>query len=374
MRAYTFLLAFALLLVSSASAAHADIIFNNGTTNTVTSPINDRVQILNNTVVTFNAGGNVTAFSSLGGFLTASLAAVSVFDTSRVIDNAANLRGDMSTGGCNVNSASGLSAAVTSEVYILGGSLTGFISSGGGFGCTASNTASGLRAQGSSMVSVSGGTFTGSISSGGFIDNFASGLSAAGNSIVSVSGGTFMGIVSSGGGGVLRAQGLSATGNSLVSVSGGSFTARGASSNLGLLVLDNARVTLFGNDFNFPFGPISPSTGTITGTLQSGESIDFSFFQSRSGQIILSSFDTDDDGVLDGFDSCPGTPAREVVNTEGCAIAQLCPCDNPWKNHAAYVSCVAHTAEDFVTEDLITEAEKDAIVSEAGQSSCGKKK
>ena len=113
MRAYTPLLAFVFLLLSSAPAAHAQVIFDNGMTNTVTLPINDQVQILNNTVVIFNAGGNVTAFSSLGGFLTASLAAVSVFDTSRVIDNAANLTGNMSTGGCNVNSASGLSAADT---------------------------------------------------------------------------------------------------------------------------------------------------------------------------------------------------------------------------------------------------------------------
>jgi hypothetical protein len=40
--------------------------------------------------VIFNAGDNVTAFVSLGGFQTASLAAVSVFNTSRAIDNAAN--------------------------------------------------------------------------------------------------------------------------------------------------------------------------------------------------------------------------------------------------------------------------------------------
>jgi hypothetical protein len=294
MRAYTPLLVLVFLLLSSAPAVQADLIFNNGVTNTVTSPINDQVQISNNTVVIFNAGGNVTAFSSLGGFLTASLAAVSVFDTSRVIDNAANLTGSMSTGGCNVNSASGLSAADTAVVSIGGGNLTGFISSGGGFGCSASNTASGLSARGGSMVSVSGGTFTGSISSGGFIDNFATGLSAWDDARVSVSGGTFMGIVSSGGGGVLRAQGLSAAGNSLVLVSGGSFTASGASSNLGLLVMDNAQVTLFGNDFNLPFGPISPLEGTITGTLKSGEGIDFSFSQSRPGQIILSLPDTEE--------------------------------------------------------------------------------
>ena len=374
MRACSLLLAFIFLLLSSAPAAFADFIFNNGTTNTVTSPINDRVQILNNTVVIFNAGGNVTAFASLGGFLTASLAAVSVFDTSHVIDNAANLTGTMSTGGCNVNTASGLSAANTSVVSIVGGSLRGDISSGGGFGCTASNTASGLSARGSSMVSVSGGTFTGNISSGGFIDNFASGLSAWDDARVSVSGGTFTGLVSSGGGGPLRAQGLSAAGNSQVSVSGGSFTASGASSNFGLLVLDNAQVTLFGNGFNFPLGPISALTGTITGTLQSGESINVSFSQSHSGQIILSSGDEDGDGVPDINDDCPGTLANEVVNENSCSIDQLCPCETQWRNHGQYVSCIARAAEDFVAAGLITDAEKDAIVSEAGRSSCGKKK
>jgi hypothetical protein len=121
------------------------------------SSINEPVQVLNNTVVISSAGGNVTAFSSLGGFVTASLAAVSVFDTRRVIDNGPDFTGGMSTGGCNVNSASDLSATDTSEVSISAGNLTGFISSGGGFGCTASNTASGLSVRGGSMVSVSGG-------------------------------------------------------------------------------------------------------------------------------------------------------------------------------------------------------------------------
>jgi len=153
-----------------------------------------------------------------------------------------------------------------------------------------------------------------------------------------------MGIVSSSGGGLLRAQGLSAAGHSLVSVSGGSFTASGASSNLGLRVLDKAQVILFGEDFNLPFGPISLSTGTITGTLQSGESIDISFFQSSSCHIIMLSGDID----------------------------QLCPCENQWKNHGQYVSCVARAAEDFVAVGLITDAKKDAIVSGAGQSFCGK--
>jgi hypothetical protein len=85
--------------------------------------------------------------------------------------------------------------------------------------------------------------------------------------------------------------------------------------------------------------------------------------------------DLDGDGVPDGgLDQCPDTPLGEIVNADGCSIEQLCPCENDWKNHGAYVSCVAHASEDFVADGLITEAEKDIIVSEAGQSSCGKKK
>jgi hypothetical protein len=58
---------------------------------------------------------------------------------------------------------------------------------------------------------------------------------------------------------------------------------------------------------------------------------------------------------------------------DGCSVSQLCPCDGQWKNHGAYVSCVAHATNDFVAAGLITEEEKDAIVSAAGSSDCGKK-
>ena len=66
--------------------------------------------------------------------------------------------------------------------------------------------------------------------------------------------------------------------------------------------------------------------------------------------------------------------ADSYFQAETLDIDQLYPCEGPWKNHGQYVSAVSHAAEDFVTFGLITEAEKDAIVSEAAQSSCGKKK
>jgi hypothetical protein len=91
--------------------------------------------------------------------------------------------------------------------------------------------------------------------------------------------------------------------------------------------------------------------------------------------------DVDGDGVANSGDICPVTPTGAVVDSNmGCSIAQLCPCSGPrgtsvsWRNHGKHVSCVAKTSENFVSAGLITDAEKDAIVSTAGESSCGKKK
>ena len=81
--------------------------------------------------------------------------------------------------------------------------------------------------------------------------------------------------------------------------------------------------------------------------------------------------DIDGDGVIDADDACVPTPVGEAVDAAGCSISQLCPCDNAWKNHGAYVRCVAHSSVDFVADGLITEAEKDVIVSEVAQSDCG---
>lgn len=94
------------------------------------------------------------------------------------------------------------------------------------------------------------------------------------------------------------------------------------------------------------------------------------------GESTLVKTDIDKDGVFGGDDKCPDTPFGEIVDADGCRIDQLCPCekDPPWKNNGEYVSCVAKTAESFVEQGLITETNKDMIVSEAANSDCGKKK
>jgi hypothetical protein len=80
--------------------------------------------------------------------------------------------------------------------------------------------------------------------------------------------------------------------------------------------------------------------------------------------------DADHDGVCGNVDRCPGTTSGPV-DANGCAIAQLCPCEGAWNNHGQYVSCVAHAANDFLAAGLITAAQRGQIQSAAGQSSCG---
>ena len=88
--------------------------------------------------------------------------------------------------------------------------------------------------------------------------------------------------------------------------------------------------------------------------------------------------DSDDDGIIDDDDECSGTATGAPVDAVGCSGAQLvelqCPQYGPYKNHGKYVSCVSRAAEAALEDGLLTEEEKDAIVSTAAKSRIGKKK
>lgn len=62
------------------------------------------------------------------------------------------------------------------------------------------------------------------------------------------------------------------------------------------------------------------------------------------------------------------------TNSAEKVVDNTCPCDNNWKNHGAYVSCVARTADDLFGTGSSSQEEKGSIVSERAKSSCGKKK
>ena len=88
--------------------------------------------------------------------------------------------------------------------------------------------------------------------------------------------------------------------------------------------------------------------------------------------------DADGDGVANDADQCAVTPIGAITDpAHGCSIAQLCPCEGPrgtvmpWRNHGKYVSCVAHAADEYLDQGLISAVTKNALVSAAGQSSCG---
>ncbi|HTD66196.1 MAG TPA: Ig-like domain-containing protein [Candidatus Limnocylindria bacterium] len=84
--------------------------------------------------------------------------------------------------------------------------------------------------------------------------------------------------------------------------------------------------------------------------------------------------DSDGDGVADVRDRCANTPSGQVVNENGCSIAQICPCAGPWRNHRQYVKCVEDTSEAFVDAGLSGEDEREEIIEEAQESNCGRRK
>ena len=89
--------------------------------------------------------------------------------------------------------------------------------------------------------------------------------------------------------------------------------------------------------------------------------------------------DSDEDGVLDDSDMCINTQAQKIVNSAGCSIYQLVPCDGPmgsdefWGNHGKYISEMNKIVNSFVELGLINIIETGKIISEAAKSSCGKK-
>jgi Thrombospondin type 3 repeat len=82
--------------------------------------------------------------------------------------------------------------------------------------------------------------------------------------------------------------------------------------------------------------------------------------------------DDDGDGVANENDACPNTPPGEPVDSQGCSVGQLVPCDGAWNSHGDYVSAVVATANDFFDAGLISEEQRNALVEAAAQSECGK--
>ena len=87
--------------------------------------------------------------------------------------------------------------------------------------------------------------------------------------------------------------------------------------------------------------------------------------------------DQDRDGVADGNDLCPATPAHAAVDANGCSCQQrvelACPADGVWENHGQYVSCVARQVDTCTTARLISPAAGAVIISVAARSRVGER-
>ena len=133
------------------------------------------------------------------------------------------------------------------------------------------------------------------------------------------------------------------------------------------------------NTFDFGAGRLDVGVGLIDWALDAeGDRICTEFgcqldkiLWINGGKDILN-MDEDSDGVEDASDNCTNTASGDVVDGSGCSVQQSCECSSDIKNHGQLVSCTSSVAEIFVSEGLLTDAQKAEIVSEAAKSSCGK--
>jgi hypothetical protein len=126
--------------------------------------------------------------------------------------------------------------------------------------------------------------------------------------------------------------------------------------------------------------------GVINGTTIGGffQIVNSPTITTNSGEAVFENIhvgasDQDFDGVADSDDTCPNTPPCTLVDSQGCSIGQLAPCAGPasggtWKNHGQYVAAAAQAVNEFLALGLISQSQADALLSAAGQSTCGSKK
>lgn len=117
--------------------------------------------------------------------------------------------------------------------------------------------------------------------------------------------------------------------------------------------------------------PSSTTTSTLPGATTTSTSLATTTSSTQPGGATTTTTlgaggDADGDGVPDGLDACPDTPAADVVDATGCP---LCPCDGPraggaWRSHVAYVRCVRAA--------IGRRADRRSTLRRARRSSCGR--
>ncbi len=80
--------------------------------------------------------------------------------------------------------------------------------------------------------------------------------------------------------------------------------------------------------------------------------------------------DCDSDGVPDSADACPQTPFGDIVDAQGCGLAQACPCDGAWPNRDTYQACVESTTANFLGLGLISAEQRQQRIAAAMMADC----
>lgn len=83
--------------------------------------------------------------------------------------------------------------------------------------------------------------------------------------------------------------------------------------------------------------------------------------------------DADNDGVSDRNDQCPDSPAGDTVTANGCTIQELVDiCAATAVDHGDYVSCIADLANQLSAEGIITNKQRQQMITTAAKSDIGK--
>jgi hypothetical protein len=79
--------------------------------------------------------------------------------------------------------------------------------------------------------------------------------------------------------------------------------------------------------------------------------------------------DSDGDGVPDEVDSCPDTPAGDLVDATGCSV---CPCEVSWSSGRAYLRCVRAAVKRHTLDGTLGRAAARLALRHARLSTCGR--
>ncbi len=292
--------------VTTSPAFGGLIVFDDGGVHTINTDITPDIISLGPSATTLNidAGANIAGGAGLmewgvrasgssvveilGGTIAAGDFSTGVLATG---NSTVAVHGGVIQGGTGPGSY-GIQVGGSAEISVHGGQFLGGSGSqatglrfstggkgqiyGGIFNGGSGSQAAGIRLSSDPEVTINGGTFTG----GNGTQSHA--LTANGDNQVTITGGTFIG-----GEGILSAA-IHANSGGLIELFGGSISdGTGVNSN-GLVVSSSpSEISIYGSDFNYGFGPIAPTSGTLMGILSDGSPLDVSFLRSGGGQINL---------------------------------------------------------------------------------------